>query len=215
MELAAMSKCPFCMREAGEQAWICRHCGEYLEGRRTLWTEYLQLYRQSPRPLRKLLCQELNPVQGKFFTKLIRRKLDLGKAAKPEWHFLTKRIFLGIQCIVVILALAAIALSTMHIYRAATTSLGYRYPFRSAKFDVPIPGNASLNTANGAREVYQMPGSEQQILGFFDRQLRLEGWRPYGRMLNGHQVYRKDDLWIGVSIEKAGGSFTLSSPSGR
>jgi len=176
--------------------------------------EYLELYRKSPRPLRKLLCQELNPVQGQFFLKLIRRKLDLSQEAKPEWHLLTKRSFRGIQCVVVILALATVALSVGHIYHAATTSLGYRYPFRSEKFDVPIPGNASLSKANGAREVYLMPGSDQQILSFFDRQLRLEGWQPYGRILNGHQVYRKGDLWIGVSIEKAGGTFTLSSPPG-
>ena len=236
-----MSRCPFCFKEAGERAWACHHCGEYIEGRSELWLDFLERYKQLPRMLRKVALEDLNPVQLAFFTRLRKRKITLDREGAPPKRRMSARLFKRIERIIAIMTLAVLSFFAGYFFITAKSVYSPQYPFRSQQYDIPVPAAARLvrrvpawpAALQNPQEDYAMSGSPAEILGFFEHQLVTEGWVKYSDMLGGQHIYVRHNLgldtrrwgskwinnrwigtqWIAVKVAEEGGGFSILDPS--
>ena len=215
-----MSSCPFCSKETEPQAWNCPHCGEYLEGRRVLWLEYLGAYQAAGRDEKKLLKQQLAVSQQSFLDKLLAGKHDNWSGGKPKRFTVRAGVIRAFAGLSIVASLLAILGASLSIYTQLEPFFARDYRERSAGFDVPLPPRAQRLESPRAptvssfrfREDYAAPGSADTLFDYFDRQLPAEGWSRFGERGDGHQVYRKGRQWLGVIVPPKGGGFALTAP---
>jgi hypothetical protein len=81
----------------------------------------------------------------------------------------------------------------------------------------PLPRGAVLvkkfrGDASAGRdpyEKYRINASATEIRGFYENEMAPEGWKKSGSSTNYSLIYRKQELMIGVLIDKKGGTFIL------
>jgi hypothetical protein len=212
----SVKPCPFCLEEIREGAVKCRHCGEYVAGRRARWNDFIAFFEGLSIDERVEMLEESTEEQREIITKVVYGKDKIPRRKKPTRLRIFARRLKSNRRFTRLAWASAFLLLGWLVINSGLVSLSLD-PFRSRQFDVPLPRASSSikpnlrspDTGSVAREDYATTLSAQELFSFYDSAMAKEGWKRLGDPVNGKALYRSGKRWMMLWVQNTSGSFVL------